>query len=137
MSNPSLPTLMVVDSDPLAIEVIRDRYSESYQMMFAQSVDSACEQMATNGDVDAIMVTVNDHNNNHASLMRLSRCAGLRPVVLLLGFPPGPDAYEPPPGVNAYGIVHKCDYPDKLAMLLATAMSSIRPAAAKTKSQEG
>jgi hypothetical protein len=136
MSDPSLPTLIVVDSDPLAIEVIRDRYSELYRVMFAQSVDSACEQMATNGDVDAIVVTVNDRNNSHASLMRLSRCAGHRPVVLLLGFPPGPDAYKPPPGVNAYGIVHKCDCPDKLAMLLATAMSSRRIKAAKTASQK-
>jgi len=82
-SDKGLPTVMVVDADPRAIEIIRDRYSESYQLLFAQSVGFACEQMATTGDVDVVVVTINNRNGQHASLLRLSRCAGLRPDVLL------------------------------------------------------
>jgi hypothetical protein len=123
---PQLPSILFIDIDRMAIDAVRDELSDEYLIHQAASVDEACLGIRSHPEICAVVLTVNDRCNNHASMMRLRECAKDLPILLVLGFPRGPFDYVPPTGFAPFGLVHKGDSPHNLTLLLREATKALR-----------
>jgi DNA-binding NtrC family response regulator len=120
--NKTKPSILLVDSDRAALDAVQEELSDEFAIYRAFSVDEACTTFSTYRHVSAVALTVNDRNDNHAAMMRFREHVQDRPIILVLGFPSGPDDYVPPSGFDPFGQIHKGENPDHLVLLLREAV---------------
>jgi DNA-binding NarL/FixJ family response regulator len=115
--------ILIIESDPLAQEALRDMLSGKHTVLQADTHEGALAQLSSSIPICAIILTINDRFSDNKFLRSLRDRAPNIPLVLHSGFPSVETNQTFPNYLQPYRLVRKSDPPEKLHEALTSMLN--------------
>ena len=101
--------ILIIDSDPLAQESLRDLFDGEYRVLQASSHAEALTHLNSSTSIGAVILAINDRFNDSEFLQSFRDCVPHTPLVIHLGCPGGEGNHNFPEFLQPYKVVCKSE----------------------------